>query len=272
MQLHFTKMHGLGNDFVVINNLHQDYQFNPQQLQRLADRHFGIGCDQFLILEKASDPNADFFYRIYNADGNEVNQCGNGARAMALFIAKNKLAKKNNIVLQTRNGQLQTKIIDKHEVQVNIGKPIFNPRAIPFLADKEKTQYEINGFQCSVLSVGNPHCVIVVNDLNTVDVAQIGAQLTKHSVFPEQANIGFMQVIDRQHIKLKVFERGAGLTLACGSGAAAAVVAGIRLHLLDEQVDVALTAGHLQVHWQDQHAIIMQGNAEFVFEGTFSFT
>lgn len=232
MKLKFTKMQGLGNDFVVVDGINQSVNLDQQQIRWLADRHFGIGCDQLLLVEKA-EGQADFRYRIFNADGSEVEQCGNGARCFVRYVHDHGLTQKNEIRIETLSGVISPKLEINGSVTVNMGKPIFEPEKIPFVAEKSASTYqiEIQGkpVTISALSMGNPHAVRVVQDIENAPVDAEGALIETHVRFPKRANVGYMQVTDRNHIKLRVFERGAGETLACGTGACAAVVAGINL-------------------------------------------
>lgn len=272
MKLKFTKMHGLGNDFVVLDGIHQTIHLNQQQIRLLADRHFGIGCDQILLVEKASG-QADFRYRIFNADGGEVEQCGNGARCFVRYVHDHGLTSKNEIRIETLSGTISPKLEADGEVTVNMGEPIFEPKAIPFAAEQYAPAYqlEIQGGESvtiSVLSMGNPHAVRVVPDIDNAPVNTEGALIEAHPRFPKRVNVGYMQVIDRKHIQLRVFERGAGETLACGTGACAAVVAGITLDLLDHQVTVGTRGGELKISWNGPHEPVwMTGPAITVFEG-----
>lgn len=271
MRLKFTKMHGLGNDFVVLDGINQAINLEKQQIRRLADRHFGIGCDQLLLVEKA-EGSADFRYRIFNADGGEVEQCGNGARCFVRYVHEHDLTHKNEIRIETLSGVISPKLEVNGDVTVNMGKPVFEPEQIPFVAEKSELTYplEVQGrlITISALSMGNPHAVLVVRDVDTAPVEVDGALIEKHPRFPKKVNVGFMQVIDRSHIKLRVFERGAGETLACGTGACAAVVAGIRLGLLDPQVAVSTHGGELTINWKgNDEPVWMTGPAVTVFEG-----
>lgn len=271
MRLKFTKMHGLGNDFVVLDGINQTINLEKQQIRRLADRHFGIGCDQLLLVEKA-EGSADFRYRIFNADGGEVEQCGNGARCFVRYVHEHGLTHKNEIRIETLSGVISPKLEVNGDVTVNMGKPVFEPEQIPFVAEKSELIYplEVQGrlITISALSMGNPHAVLVVRDVDTAPVEVDGALIEKHPRFPKKVNVGFMQVIDRSHIKLRVFERGAGETLACGTGACAAVVAGMRLGLLDPQVTVSTRGGELTINWQgNDEPVWMTGPAVTVFEG-----
>lgn len=271
MKLKFTKMQGLGNDFVVLDGINQPVNLDQQQIRLLADRHFGIGCDQLLLVEKAAG-QADFRYRIFNADGSEVEQCGNGARCFVRYVHDHGLTQKNEIRIETLSGVISPKLEIDGNVTVNMGKPIFEPEEIPFVAEKTALTYqlEVQGkpVTISALSMGNPHAVRVVQNIENAPVDTEGALIETHPRFPKRVNVGYVQVIDRSHIKLRVFERGAGETLACGTGACAAVVAGINLGLLDSQVIVSTRGGELTISWQGQdEPVWMTGPAVTVFEG-----
>ncbi len=268
----FTKMHGLGNDFVVIDAIRQTIELSAEQIRRIADRHFGVGCDQLLLVEKPTSANADFKYRIFNADGGEVSQCGNGARCFARFVRDQGLTDKDEIVVDTDAGQLVLHVDDSGLITVNMGVPRFAPQDIPIRAQLESRFYTVMVNEVEkafgAVSMGNPHAVLEVNDIQSAPVAELGAELENHVFFPERANIGFMQVIDRHHIKLRVYERGAAETLACGSGACAAVVIGIEQNLLDDRVEVGLPGGELTIQWSGRgQPVMMTGPAERVFEG-----
>lgn len=265
-------MHGLGNDFMVIDATQQTITLSPEQIRQLANRNFGIGFDQLLMVEPPQSENADFKYRIFNADGSEVAQCGNGARCFARFVRDKQLTGKNKIRVDTDSGQLLLSFTDDNLVTVNMGIPRHKPTEIPLLAEQESRFYTVNVNDTErafgAVSMGNPHAVIQVHDIKTAHVADLGKALESHPLFPERANIGFMQVIDRNHIKLRVYERGAAETLACGSGACAAVVIGIEQNLLDNTVDVELPGGHLHITWQGRgEPVLMTGPAVSVFEG-----
>lgn len=276
MELHFTKMHGLGNDFVVLDFTQQTIDLSAAQAAQIADRHFGIGCDQILIVEKSVTPGVDFKYRILNADGTEVGQCGNGARCFARYVHDKGLSDKNPLQVETLSGQMTLEVNRQSQlVTVNMGAPRFSPHDIPLAIDSRENQYSAyvddQRIRFSALSMGNPHAVIVVDDVATAPVLQLGSVLESHPLFPERANIGFMQIVDRHTIKLRVFERGAGETIACGSGACAAVVAGIQLNLLDSSVTAHLRGGDLQIEWAGEgQAVMMTGPAETTFEGRFT--
>jgi diaminopimelate epimerase len=270
--LNFTKMHGLGNDFVVIDAINQTVNLSSERIKQLADRHFGVGFDQLLLVEKPESQNVDFKYRIFNADGGEVSQCGNGARCFARFVHDKNLFTGDTITVDTDSGPLVLTFTDNGLVTVNMGIPRHAPADIPLLVDREAQTYRVNindqPIVFGAVSMGNPHAVIQVEDVNLAPVAEWGRVLESHPLFPERANIGFMQPINRHHIKLRVFERGAGETLACGSGACAAVVAGIGQHLLDNEVTVALTGGELMISWAGRgQPVFMTGPATTVFDG-----
>jgi len=270
--INFTKMHGLGNDFVVIDATNQTFELSAEQIRRLSDRHFGIGFDQLLVVEPPVSANADFKYRIFNADGSEVSQCGNGARCFARFVRDRKLSDKNEICVDTGSGQLTLRFDEDDLITVNMGIPRHAPADIPLHAEQEVKFYSviINNSEKAfgAVSMGNPHAVLQVNDIKTASVADLGRELESHAMFPERANIGFMQVLDRQHIKLRVYERGAGETLACGSGACAAVVIGIEQNLLDHEVMVELPGGMLKINWLGRGTpVFMTGTAVSVFDG-----
>ena len=272
MKFKFTKMHGLGNDFVVIDAINQKISLNAEQICFLANRHFGIGFDQLLLVEKPTQENADYRYGIYNADGGEVAQCGNGARCFARFVRDKGLSDKNELCVETNSGQLILHFTDDDLITVNIGVPKHHPTLIPLLADQESKFYSalVNDTEKAfgAVSLGNPHAILEVNDINTAPVEELGAALENHTIFPERANIGFMQVLDKQQIKLRVFERGAGETLACGSGACAAVVIGIEHQLLDNEVLVELPGGNLKIAWAGRgQPVFMSGPAISVFDG-----
>ncbi|HQT26358.1 MAG TPA: diaminopimelate epimerase [Burkholderiales bacterium] len=271
MKVKFTKMQGLGNDFVVIDAYSTKIELDRGQMSFLADRHFGIGCDQILLVEKP-EGDADFRYRIFNSDGGEVEQCGNGARCFVRFVRDRKLTEKNEIRVETLSGVISPKLEENGEVTVNMGEPIFEPALIPFLAERMELTYRLDldgeEVEISALSMGNPHAVQVVPDIDSAPVERQGASIECHPRFPKRANAGFMQVMGRNRIRIRVFERGAGETLACGTGACAAVVAGIRLGLLDEEVSVSTRGGELVVRWEgDGHPVWMTGPAVSVFEG-----
>ncbi|WP_456378528.1 diaminopimelate epimerase [Thiolapillus sp.] len=273
MKLRFCKMQGLGNDFVVFDAINQQVELSEQQLRFLADQHFGVGCDQILLVEPPRSEDTDFYYRIFNADGAEVEQCGNGARCFARFVRDQGLSSKDRIRVGTASGDIQLYLQEDGLVRVNMGAPELQPRAIPFAAERQQAVYDImvNGksWQISAISMGNPHAVLLVDDVEQAPVATLGAALERHERFPQHVNAGFMAVLSPEEISLRVFERGAGETLACGSGACAAVVAGRLRGLLKEQVKVHLRGGDLVVSWAGgQSPVWMSGPATKVFEGT----
>ena len=273
MELHFSKMQGLGNDFVVLDGINQHIALSPEQIRRIADRHFGVGCDQLLVVEAYEGDDADFRYRIFNADGGEVEQCGNGARCFARFVYDQGLTQKNTIPVMTAGGRIVLQIQANGQVTVNMGVPIFEPAQIPLISPQRQTLYTVDIEGQTVVfasvSMGNPHAVVQVTALDSAPVASLGAQLESHPLFPKRVNVGFMQVVARDCIRLRVFERGAGETLACGTGACAAVVAGCIQGLLDDNVTVDLRGGQLQIQWQGEgQPVWMTGPAETVFRGT----
>ena len=268
----FTKMHGLGNDFVVVDAINQRIALTPKKIRFMANRHTGIRFDQRLVVEKTSQEHADFKYRIFNADGSEVGQCGNGARCFARFVRDKKLTDKDEMIVETKSGQLILSFTDEDLITVNMGIPKHFPTEIPMIMEQEVRFYtvDVNGVEKAfgAVSMGNPHAVLQVNDIKTAPVETIGATLESHIIFPERANIGFMQVVDKNAIKLRVFERGAGETQACGSGACAAVVIGIEQNLLNNTVRVELPGGELNISWAGRgEPVFMTGAAISVFEG-----
>lgn len=265
-------MHGLGNDFVVIDAINQVIALTPKQIRDLADRHFGVGFDQLLLVQKPVSQNADFKYRIFNADGGEVSQCGNGARCFARFVRDKNLTQKNEVVVDTDAGQLILKFVENDWINVNMGVPKHQPSQIPLLAQEESRLYQVeidgNSIDFAAVSMGNPHAVIQVEDVRLAPLETIGAQLEQHQLFPLRVNVGFMEVLSRQAINLRVYERGAAETLACGSGACAAVVVGIEQNLLDHKVGVSLPGGDLMIEWAGRgQPVFMSGPAVSVFEG-----
>ena len=273
MQLSFTKMHGLGNDFAVINALDKPFSLSTDQIQKIADRHQGIGFDQLLVVEPPSVPEVIFDYRIFNSDGNEVEQCGNGARCFARYVRDKNLTELSRIAVKTNTGLISLYCREDGLVEVEMGQPILVPKQIPFIADTQQAEYTFDidnrKVKAGVVSIGNPHVVLTVPDISTALVGELGPLLESHPHFPNRVNVGFMEIIDSQKIRLRVFERGVGETKACGSGACAAVVVGILQGKLDTEVQVELTEGQLFISWPDQQSpITMVGPAEFVFEGT----
>ena len=271
MKINFSKMQGLGNDFMVVNNLQLGWQPTAEQICSLADRHFGVGFDQLLLIETpGAGSEADFAYRIFNADGAEVEQCGNGLRCFARYVYDHRLTNKNTLTVETRSGQYQPSLLADGNVKVDMGRPQFAPAQIPFTAPQQQLDYQLEldqrSVKVAVLSMGNPHAVTQVDDLQTAPVEQLGAQISNHPLFPNGVNAGFMQIIDRNHIQLRVYERGAGETLACGSGACAAVVAANRWGLVDTEVEVQLRGGALAILWHGDE-VKMAGPAVEVFQG-----
>ena len=272
MKLKFSKMHGLGNDFVVLDGVRQQIALSPDQLRYLGDRHFGVGCDQILLVEKASRPEIDFRYRIFNADGGEVEQCGNGARCFVRFVHEQGLTEKREIRVETMCGEIAPRLEADGKVTVDMGVPVFSAERIPFISTSVDLVQPLDVAGEEVLitavSMGNPHAVQVVADVDTAPVAVQGPLIESHPRFPQRVNAGFMQILGRQAIRLRVFERGAGETLACGTGACAAVVAGIARGLLDSPVRVATRGGELTIAWEGDGApVLMTGPAITVFTG-----
>ena len=264
-------MHGLGNDFVVIDGVNQSVSLSPAQLRRLADRRYGIGCDQVLLIEIAQG-DADFRYRIFNADGGEVEQCGNGARCFVRYVHDRGLTGKDEIRVETQGGLIIPRLEANGEVSVNMGIPKFQPREIPFIAEKRESTYFLaignRNVEISAISMGNPHAVQVVADVDSAPVSSEGPLIESHPNFPRRVNAGYMQVLDRRHIRLRVYERGTGETLSCGTGACAAVVAGIQRGLLENEVKVSFGSGDLFVNWRGENQPVwMTGPAVTVFDG-----
>ncbi len=272
MKFRFTKMHGLGNDFVVFDGIRQSVNLTPQQLRFIADRHFGVGCDQILLVEAPTRPDADFRYRIFNADGSEVSQCGNGARCFVRFVHDHGLSAKTVIRVETASSLIKPRLLENGEVRVDMGAPRFAPADVPFIADLEALTYPLqigeHSLEVAVLSMGNPHAVLIVHDLDGAPVGILGAAIEAHPRFPEHVNVGFMQVVNPHEIRLRVYERGSGETLACGTGACAAVVAGIRQGVLQSPVTVHTRGGELAIEWAGAgQPVFMTGPAVTVFEG-----
>ncbi len=272
MLMKFTKMHGLGNDFVVIDAVTQNVRVSASMVKRLANRSLGIGCDQVLVIEPPSDPSIDFNYRIFNQDGGEVEQCGNGARCLARYVQDRQLTGKNPIRVKTMNRVMTLELNANKMVKVDIGVPQLQPDKIPFQAEQQAVLYpiEVDGISYNIapVSMGNPHAVLQVDDIEQAPVAQLGAKLEAHPRFPERVNVGFMEIVDRQNINLRVFERGVGETRACGSGACAAAVAAIQQDLVDSSVRVHLTGGDLCIDWPGgSEPLLMTGPAVSVFHG-----
>jgi diaminopimelate epimerase len=276
MQIEFTKMHGIGNDFVVIDAVNQAVDLSTDQVRFIADRHYGVGCDQLLLVERPGIEAAEFRYRIFNADGGEVQQCGNGARCFARFVHDRGMTASTTIPVETAGGMIYLKLEDDGQVTVDMGVPSFDPASLPFEAEaaaKGEPEYHqllVNGekYAIGAVSVGNPHAVLLVESVDEAPVATLGAAIESHERFPERVNVGFMEILDRTHIRLRVFERGAGETLACGTGACAAVAVGIRNSLLDNTVQAALKGGNLTIRWQGNgNSLLMTGPAQTVYEG-----
>jgi len=272
MRIAFTKMQGLGNDFIVIDAVRQAVSLEPEKIRRLADRHFGIGCDQVLVVEPAQGSDADFRYRIFNADGSEVSQCGNGARCFARFVNEKGLTDHDTIRVETRAGQLVLNLVAGNEVLVDMGVPRHAPDQIPLDKPSEAKLYalDVDGerVEFAAVSMGNPHAVLHVASVRAAPVERLGPLLESHPLFPERVNVGFIEIVDPHRARLRVYERGSGETLACGSGACAAAVVGIEQGLLKSPVDIELPGGHLIINWQGRgFPVMMQGPAVTVFEG-----
>ncbi len=272
MRLKFTKMHGLGNDFVVLDATARLLSLEPRQLRAMADRHFGIGCDQILQVEPPRQADTDFYYRIFNADGGEVEQCGNGARCFVRYVHDKGLSAKTEIRVGTLGGVIVPWLERDGQVTVNMGAPVFEPAQVPFDASERALTYplklDINTIEINVLSMGNPHAVQIVPDVETAPVGREGPEIERHARFPQRVNAGYMQVVSRNQIRLRVYERGAGETLSCGTGACAAVVAGVMCGLLDSRVRVTTRGGDLVISWAGEgQPVLMTGPAVTVFEG-----
>lgn len=277
MLLHFTKMHGLGNDFMVVDLVTQRARLDSHQVRELADRHFGIGFDQLLLVEPPRHPDMDFRYRIFNADGGEVENCGNGARCFARFVLDQRLTRKRELKVETSGGPLTLKVGSDDRITVEMGTPVLEASQVPFEAERDGPKHQlrfdtpidgIEQVEFGVVSMGNPHAVLLVDSVATAPVATLGPVLESHRRFPNRVNVGFMEVVDRRHIRLRVFERGVGETLACGTGACAAVVTGIQQGLLDQRVEVELPGGRLTIEWPGEgQQVVMTGPAEKVFDG-----
>jgi diaminopimelate epimerase len=273
MAIRFTKMHGIGNDFVMLDGISQHLQLKPRDIRRLADRHLGIGCDQVLIVEPPGRPDVDFRYRIFNPDGSEAEQCGNGARCFARFVRHRRLTSKRLITIETNAGITRLRVLDRERVEVDMGRPVLEPAEIPFLRPGRAPAYELTvdgrSLTIGAVSMGNPHAVLRVDDVDSCDLARLGPAIESHGDFPKRTNAGFMQVLARDAIRLRVYERGAGETLACGSGACAAVVWGRLQGWLDARVTVNLPGGKLSLQWEgDDAPVFMAGPTAIVFEGT----
>jgi diaminopimelate epimerase len=283
MRLKFTKMHGAGNDFVVLDGTAAPVELTPAQVRRLSDRRFGVGADQILVVERSNTPGVDFRYRIYNASGDEVEHCGNGARCFVRFVHDHGLTDKTTVTVETVNNRLELRLLADGRVTVDMNRPVFDHAALHFdasgLVARREGSFELwplaladgAAVEVAVLSMGNPHAVIRVDDVDAAPVGLIGPQVEQHPRFARQVNAGFLQVLGRGHVRLRVHERGAGETLACGTGACAAVVAGIRLGWLDNAVDGETRGGALRIEWHGGDAsVLMTGPAETVFEGEIS--
>lgn len=272
MLLEFTKMHGLGNDFMVVDLISQRAYFDAVTIQRLADRHFGVGFDQLLIVEPPDEPNVDFKYRIFNANGSEVEQCGNGVRCFARFVHERQLTNKTKLRVQTCSGIVEPELGPNGWVRVNMGYPRFLPNEIPFVAEEPENLYDLaladdESISIDVVNMGNPHAVTIVSNVLTAEVAKIGPQVESHERFPERVNAGFMQIVDEKHARLRVYERGVGETMACGTGACAAAVSGMRRGLLANNVEIELAGGKLQIEWKEGGVVWMTGPTATVYEG-----
>jgi len=274
MEFQFTKMHGLGNDFVVIDAISQSISLSAEQICAISDRHFGIGCDQLLLVEKPTDARAEFRYRIFNADGIEVEQCGNGARCFARFVQQQGLTTNNIIPVETAGGLIELKV-EGEQVTVDMGVPDFNPESLPYEVEKQAETYNlmVNGAEYAIgaVSVGNPHAVMIVDDVESIDIEVLGKAIESHPSFPKRVNAGFMQILNSDEIRLRVYERGVGETQACGTGACAAVAVGRKLGKLNEQVTAKLHGGNLTINWLGEgQALLMKGPATTVFQGHFN--
>lgn len=272
MLLRFTKMHGCGNDFVVLDLITQKFAPKAHHIRKLADRHFGIGCDQVLLIEAPTHPDVDFRYRIFNADGGEVEQCGNGARCFAKYVTEKRLTGKEWIRVETNTGIIELNVKKNRQVEVNMGVPELEPAKIPFNAPARALTYALdvdgNTYDIGAVSMGNPHAVLCVDNVKSAPVTTLGAIIETHARFPNRVNVGFMQIVSRSEINLRVFERGVGETLACGTGACAAVVSACLRNFVDSPVQVNLTGGALSIEWQGEgHPVMMTGPATTVFEG-----
>jgi len=273
MQISFTKMHGLGNDFIVIDGINQCVNLTTEQVRFLADRRFGVGCDQLLLVEKPQSNEAEFRYRIYNADGGEVQQCGNGARCFARFVVEQGLTTSREIPVETAGGLIILTLESDGQVTVNMGVPNLAPESLPFVAEQQAISYPLQTsageLEMAAVSMGNPHAVLIVDDVDTADVETLGPEIEGHQRFPQRVNVGFMQIVSASHIRLRVYERGAAETLACGTGACAAVAAGRLQGKLAESVKVSLPGGELVIRWRGPNEpLFMTGPATRVFEGS----
>lgn len=272
MQLRFSKMHGLGNDFVIVDLISQRAELGPEQIRMLGDRHRGVGFDQLLLVEPPGNPDVDFRYRIFNADGSEAGQCGNGARCFASFVRARRLTGKDRIAVETCSGRLEMEMLGPDSVRVNMGEPVLDPAALPFEAPEQAITYELEtsrgGVEIGAVSMGNPHAVLLTDSVRDAPVNELGPEIEQHARFPERTNVGFMEILDRGRVRLRVHERGVGETSACGTGACAAVVVGRLRDMLDEEVEVQLPGGNLTVRWKGPGSDLFKtGPATHVFEG-----
>ena len=272
MILPFTKMHGLGNDFVVLNGLQTSIELNAEQIRFIADRRLGVGCDQVLMIEASESSAADIRYRIFNADGTEVEQCGNGVRCIGDYLRRRSLIDGNSVTVETSSGLVTIYLEGLDQIRVDMGVPLFEPADIPLASTQRKMQYHLSlssaELEVMAVSVGNPHAVLLVEDVGQAQVSSLAPQIQQHSLFPESVNVGFMEIVDSSHIRLRVYERGAGETLACGTGACGAVAVGINTGRLGNEVDVELRGGNLTINWAGEgQAVWMTGPATTVYEG-----
>lgn len=265
-------MHALGNDFIIINNINKQIKLNQKIIKKISNRKKGIGFDQILIVEKSNEKKIDFFYKIFNADGSEIFQCANGARCFAFFLFYKKITKKKNICIKTKNSYMKLRILKKNNIEVNIGKPIFNPKKIPFITNIQKKTYKIKiknkKIKIGVVSLGNPHCVIEVSNVKKTKINIIGKKIENHYLFPEKVNVSFMQILDKNNIILRVYERGVGETSSCGSAACASVAIGIIRKKLSSKVKVMFKEGNLYVKWKNiKKDLFMTGPVKYVYDG-----
>ncbi|WP_444903632.1 diaminopimelate epimerase [Microbulbifer sp. ANSA002] len=272
MRVKFSKMHGLGNDFVMLDGISQRLKLSPDKIRRIADRRLGIGCDQVLLAEPPRGPEADFRYRIFNADGGEVENCGNGARCFARFVRERRLTGKKRLKVETAAGMLHLRVLDNDQVSVDMGAPVLEPEKIPFNADRRADSYLLEAsdetFTIGAVSMGNPHAILLVDDIHSAPVVTLGPLIEAHPRFPQKVNVGFLQVDSRSQAQLRVFERGVGETHACGTGACAAMVYAHLRDLVDEQVEIRLPGGSLTIHWSGPNQpVTMTGPATTVFHG-----
>ncbi|WP_444899301.1 diaminopimelate epimerase [Microbulbifer sp. VAAC004] len=272
MRVKFSKMHGLGNDFVMLDGISQRLKLSPDKIRRIADRRLGIGCDQVLLAEPPRGPEADFRYRIFNADGGEVENCGNGARCFARFVRERRLTGKKRLKVETAAGMLHLRVLDNDQVSVDMGAPVLEPEKIPFNADRRADSYLLEAsdetFTIGAVSMGNPHAILLVDDIHSAPVVTLGPLIEAHPRFPQKVNVGFLQVDSRSQAQLRVFERGVGETHACGTGACAAMVYAHLRDLMDEQVEIRLPGGSLTIHWSGPNQpVTMTGPATTVFHG-----